>query len=148
MTATVGSDLWTDPDHSPSAVAALAATRATTFIRAQVMALRRALAWAGDRIAVDIVITAHDLSHERWVRVVNHVRTHLGEDAGLQVSAVYQWVGHTAQSLENGAIDLLDADLATRAREVASSHLDAVAEQAVEALWRIAAEFDASPDGV
>ena len=141
MTATVDApDLWTDPTASGEAVAALAATRATTFMRAQAGWVQRGLDSGDDRIVVDLVIATHDQSHDRWVRVFNHVSTHLGEEAGQEVAAVYRCVGRTVGSLEQRAFGLLDTDIATKARHVLAENLAGTTERAIENLWRIAAE--------
>ena len=141
MTATAGAtDLWTEPGASAQAVAGLAATRATTFMRAQASWLQRGLSCGDDRFVVDMVIATHDRSHDRWVRVFNHVTTHLGDEAGQHVAAVYRCIGRTVGSLEQRAFGLLETDIATKARHVLAEGLDETTEQAIDAIWRIAAE--------
>ncbi len=118
---------------------ALAATRATTFLRAQAQWLERGLRHADDRVAVDIVIGAHDRSHDRWVGIIRLVAAALGDDAADAVSSVYAYVGRIVGSLECGATDLLDDDVAAQVRGYLATRLVEVTEAAVETLWVAAA---------
>lgn len=119
--------------------ALLAATRATTFLRAQAQWLGRGLRHAGDRVAVDIVIGAHDRSHDRWVGIIRLVDAALGNAAANEIATVYAYVGRVAGSLERGATDLLDAAVAEQVRTYLEQRLDEVTESAVEVLWAEAA---------
>ena len=133
-------ELWTVPDQGTHAAAALAATRATTFMRAQALWLRRGLECAGDPVALEIVMAAHDRSHDRWVRVISHVSDHLGAEAAQAVSSVYGTFGRTAGCLERDALDLVHADVAVRVRAVLARRLDDMTEQVIKLLWRLAEE--------
>jgi hypothetical protein len=131
-------ELWTVPDDGEHTAAALAATRATTFMRAQALWLRRGLECAGDPIALEIVMAAHDRSHDRWVRVISHVGEHLGGDAATAVSGVYATFGRTAGCLERDALDLVHPDVAFRVRAVLARRLEEMTEQVIKLLWRLA----------
>lgn len=120
--------------------AAIAATRATTFLRGQAQWLERGLHSGHDRIAVDVVMGAHDRSHDRWVATIRHVAGTLGDDAANAVAAVYAYVGRIAGSLERGAMDLLDETVATQVRQYLAERLTEVTEGAVETIWQAAAE--------
>jgi hypothetical protein len=134
-------DIWTVPEQDGThAAAALAATRATTFMRAQALWLRRGLECAGDPLALEVVMAAHDRSHDRWVRVISHVGDHLGEEAAQAVSAVYGTFGKTAGCLERDALDLVHADVAERVRAVLARRLEDMTEQVIKLLWRLADE--------
>ena len=132
-------EIWTVPDQDGThAAAALAATRATTFMRAQSLWLRRGLESAGDPMALEVVMAAHDRSHDRWVRVISHVSDHLGEEAAQAVSTVYGTFGKTAGCLERDALDLVHADVAARVRAVLARRLEEMTEQVIKLLWRLA----------
>ena len=120
--------------------AAIAATRATTFLRGQAQWLERGLNSGNDAIAVGIVMGAHDRSHERWVATIRHVAAVLGDDAANAVAAVYAYVGRVAGSLERGAMNVLDESIATQVRQYLADRLTDVTEGAVEAIWQAAAE--------
>lgn len=119
---------------------ALAATRATTFLRAQAQWLQRGLLNGQDRVAVDIVLGAHDRSHDRWVATIRLVDAALGDDAANQIAAVYAYMGRIAGSLDHGAADLLDCKLAVQVREFLAERLVDVTEAAVDHLWAAAAQ--------
>jgi hypothetical protein len=121
-------------------LAALAASRATTFLRAQAQWLERGLVRADDPIAVDLVIGAHDRSHDRWVATIQIVSAALGEDAADDVAAVYTFVGRIAGSLERGAMDLLEPEVAAQVREYLAERLEDLTETTVDMLWQAAAE--------
>ena len=131
---------WTPPQREFAADAAIAATRATTFLRAQAQWLRRGLDNASDRVLVGVVMAAHDRSHDRWVGVIGHVERALGDEAALEVAAVYSYLGRVAGSLDGGALEMLSPDVAASARTMLSQRLTELAEHAVETLWRVAAE--------
>ena len=131
---------WTPPQHDFSADAAIAATRATTFVRAQTQWLIRGLTNASDPVLVDVVMTAHDRSHERWVGIIGHVERALGDEAADEVASVYTYLGRVAGSLDRGAIDMLEPATAAVARTLLSERLTELSEHAVEVLWRVAAE--------
>ena len=120
--------------------AAIAATRATTFLRGQAQWLERGLRSGNDRIAVGIVMGAHDRSHDRWVATIRHVAGTLGDDAANAVAAVYAYVGRIAGSLERGSMDLLDESVASQVRQHLAERLADVTEGAVETIWQAAAE--------
>ena len=121
-------------------MSALAATRATTFMRAQAQWLERGLLRGDDPIAVDVVIGAHDRSHDRWVATIQIVAATLGEDAADDVAAVYTFVGRIAGSLERGAMDLLEPAVAAQVREYLAERLEELTESTVDVLWQAAAE--------
>ena len=134
-------EIWAVPEQEGThAAAALAATRATTFMRAQALWLRRGLECAGDPLALEIVMAAHDRSHDRWLRVISHVSQHLGEEAAAAVSGVYGTFGRTAGCLERDALDLVHADVAARVRAVLARRLEDMTEQVIQVLWRLADE--------
>ena len=118
---------------------ALAATRATTFLRAQTQWLQRGLASSGDRVAVDIVLGAHDRSHDRWVATIRIVAAVLGDDAANAIATVYSYIGRIAGSLDVGAVEMIDSNLAVQVRQFLADKLDEVTEAAVETLWAAAA---------
>lgn len=120
--------------------AAMAATRATTFLRGQAQWLERGLRCGNDRIAVGIVMGAHDRSHDRWVATIRHVGGVLGDDAANALASVYAYVGRVAGSLERGAMELLDDAVAEQVREHIAERLTDVTEAAVETIWQAAAE--------
>ena len=122
------------------AAPAIAATRATTFLRAQSQWLQRGLAHGDDAVAVGIVLNAHDRSHDRWVNLIDVVTRTLGAEAALQVAALYTYIGKVAGSLERDSLGLLSAEVATSARQLLAQRLTDLTEVAVEALWRGAAE--------
>lgn len=130
---------WTPTAGEQATTAALVATRATTFMRAQVMWLRRGLDHASDPIALGIVLDAHDRSHDRWVEQIRAVEEALGEEAAKQVGTAYAYVGRVAASLERGTMDLLDPDIACSARQLLGDRLSDITEWAVEAVWQAAA---------
>lgn len=130
----------TSAPTSEMTAVALAATRATTFLRGQAQWLQRGLTHSGDRVAVDIVLSAHDRSHDRWVNLVRLVEDCLGEEAAAQVSTLYSYVGRVAGSLDNGAMESLCPDVAAQVRQLTSDRLGELTELAVEALWAAAAQ--------
>jgi hypothetical protein len=130
---------WTPANSERASSAAIVATRATTFLRAQAQWLRRGLEHADDSVALGIVLAAHDRSHERWVAHVNSVEEALGERASQAVSATYSYLGRVAGSLESGTMGLLDPDIAAQARHQLSARMTDITEQAVEAVWKAAA---------
>ena len=132
---------WAPANGQAASNAAIVATRATTFLRAQAQWLRRGLEHADDSVALGIVLAAHDRSHERWVGHVNTVEQTLGERAAQAVGATYSYLGRVAASLESGTMSLLDPDIATTARHLLIDRLGDVTEQAVESLWKAAAEI-------
>jgi hypothetical protein len=119
--------------------AAIVATRATTFLRAQAQWLRRGLEHADDAVALGIVLAAHDRSHERWVAHVRAIDDALGATAAQAVSVVYSHLGRVAGSLESGTWRQLAADVGEQARQVVAERLTELTEQTVDALWREAA---------
>lgn len=131
---------WAPPQREFAADAAIAATRATTFLRAQAQWLRRGLDNAGDRVIVGVVMSAHDRSHDRWVGVIGHVEGALGEECAREVGAVYGYLGRVAGSLDRGALEMLNPEVACVARTMLSHRLTEITEHAVETLWRVAAE--------
>jgi hypothetical protein len=130
---------WAPANSERASCAAIVATRATTFLRAQAQWLRRGLDRAGDEVALRIVLTAHDRSHERWVAHINAVEHELGESAAAAVSATYAFLGRLAGSLEAGTMGLVEPDVAAQARHVLADRLTDITEQAVERLWKAAA---------
>ena len=129
----------TPPTTERASTAAIVATRATTFMRAQAQWLRRGLEHAGDTVALGIVLAAHDRSHERWVAHIHAVEQDLGEGAAAAVSATYAYLGRVAGSLESGSMSLLEPEVATQARQQLAARLTDITEQAVEGLWKAAA---------
>lgn len=119
--------------------AALAASRATTFLRAQTQWLRRGLASSSDRIAVDVVLGAHDRSHERWMTIVHQVCEVLGEDAAAEVSGLYAAMGRVAGALEHRATEQLCPQVAREVRDLLGQRLADRTEGVVERLWQAAA---------
>lgn len=119
--------------------AALAASRATTFVRAQVQWLVRGLNHGGDRIAVGIVLAAHDRSHDRWVATIRQVDDAMGPATAEHISAVYAYVGRVAGSLDKGTMELLPPAVCAQARLVLAERLTDICEQVVESLWQAAA---------
>lgn len=119
---------------------AIAATRATTFLRAQSQWLQRGLVHGDDSVAVSIVLSAHDRSHDRWVNLIDLVTRTLGEDAAQQVATLYAYFGRVAGSLERESMNLLSPDVAASARKLLAHRLSDLTEAAVESLWRAAAE--------
>ena len=120
--------------------AAIAATRATTFLRAQAQWLQRGLTHADDAVAVGIVLGSHDRSHDRWVGVIDLVGRTLGTEVGQHVATLYAYFGRVAGSLERGTMDLLSPEVAASARQLLGHRLTDLTEHAVDALWRAAAE--------
>ena len=125
---------------SGAPAAAIAATRATKFLRGQAQWLERGLRCGNDRIAVGIVMGAHDRSHDRWVATIRHVAGVLGDDAANALASVYAYVGRVAGSLERGAMELLDESVAEQVRQHLAERLSDVTEAAVEIIWQAAAE--------
>ena len=130
---------WTPASSERAGCAAIVATRATTFLRAQAQWLRRGLEHAGDAVAVGIVLAAHDRSHERWVAHISAVEQELGESAAAAVSATYAFLGRLAGSLEAETMSLLDPEVSAQARHLLADRLTDITEQAVEGLWKAAA---------
>lgn len=118
---------------------ALTASRATTFLRAQTQWLQRGLNNSGDRVAVGIVLGAHDRSHDRWVNLIRIVGDRLGEDVATQVAALYGFFGRVAESLERGAMESLCPEVASQGRRFIADHLEELTEAAVESVWIAAA---------
>ena len=117
---------------------ALAATRATTFLRAQAQWLERGLHSGQDPIAVGIVLSAHDRSHDRWVATIRMVSAALGDDAANAIASVYSHMGRIAGSLDVGAMEMIDSNLAVQVRQFLADKLTEVTEGAVETLWAAA----------
>ena len=130
---------WAPVSNERTSQAAIVATRATTFLRAQAQWLRRGLEHADDPIALSIVLAAHDRSHERWIGHVNAVEQTLGETAAASVSQTYAYLGRLAESLETRTMHLLAPDVASQARHLLANRLTDLTEHAVEALWKAAA---------
>ncbi|HVM21163.1 MAG TPA: hypothetical protein VM307_14485 [Egibacteraceae bacterium] len=120
--------------------AALTARRATTFLRAQAQWLSRGVQQGDDRVAVAIVLSAHDRSHDRWVAMLGQVATVLGDDIADHLAAVYGHLGRVAEALAQGALELLAPSTAAMARQLVVERLTDVTELAVEALWGRAAQ--------
>lgn len=131
---------WAPCDGQRASSAAIVATRATTFMRAQAQWLRRGLEHADDAVALSIVLAAHDRSHERWVGQIGAVEHTLGDRAAQAVSTTYAYLGKLAASLEASTMSLLEPDVAMQARQLLAQRLTDVTESAVEALWQAAAE--------
>lgn len=117
---------------------ALAATRATTFLRAQAQWLERGLLNGQDPIVVGIVLGAHDRSHDRWVATIRVVAAVLGDDAANAIATVYSYMGRIAGSLDVGAMEMIDSNLAVQVRQFLADKLAEVTEAAVETLWAAA----------
>lgn len=130
---------WAPVNSERASTAAIVATRATTFIRAQAQWLRRGLEHADDTVSLGIVLDAHDRSHERWVAQVSAVELALGASAAQAVSQTYAFLGRIAGSLEAGTMSLLDPEVAIQARHLLAARLSDVTEQTVETLWKAAA---------
>ena len=128
------------PDSAAVAATAITATRATTFLRAQSQWLQRGLLHGDDSIAVDIVLGAHDRSHDRWVALIDLVSRSLDAEAAQQVATLYAYFGRVAGSLEGEAMNLLSPDVAAHARQLQAQRLADLTEVTVESLWRAAAE--------
>ena len=146
MSVTLASRAATEPSGSdtvtpeaPAPHAALAATRATTFLRAQAQWLERGLLHGQDRVAVDIVLGAHDRSHDRWVATIRLVAAELGNEAANAIATVYSYMGRIAGSLDVGAMEMIDSNLAVQVRQFLADKLGEVTESAVETLWAAAA---------
>ena len=118
--------------------AARTAGRATTFARAQSQWLARGLANSTDRVAVDIVLAAHDRSHERWVILIHQVDNDLGEDAANEVALLYAYLGRVAGSLAQGATEMLCPQVAADVRNLLAQRLADRTEGVVEHLWQAA----------
>lgn len=118
---------------------ALAATRATAFLRAQAQWLQRGLERGGDPVAVDIVLSAHDRSHDRWVGVIAGVYDGLGDEAAGEVVALYAHFGRVAGALERAATQLLSPSVAADVRRQLGARLGERTEDVVESLWSAAA---------
>lgn len=142
MTATMvhSTDAQASTTAAEVTAAAIAATRATTFLRAQAQWLKRGLTHADDAVAVGIVLGAHDRSHDRWVAVIDLVGRTLGAEAAQDVAVLYSYFGRVAGSLESATMDLLSPAVAASARQLLSQRLTDLTEHAVDALWRAAAE--------
>lgn len=131
------------PTPDPAAVpatAAITATRATMFLRAQSQWLQRGLLHGDDPIAVAFVLGAHDRSHDRWVNLIDLVSRSLDAEAAQQVASLYGYFGRVAGSLEGEGLRLLAPDVATAARQLQADRLAELTELAVESVWRAAAE--------
>lgn len=120
--------------------AARTAGRANTFVRAQSQWLARGLAHSADRVAVDIVLGAHDRSHERWVLLIHQVDNDLGGDAANEVALLYALLGRIAGSLAQGATELLCPEVAAEFRDLLAQRLADRTEGVVEHLWQAAAQ--------
>jgi hypothetical protein len=130
---------WAPANSERASSAAIVATRATTFLRAQAQWLRRGLQHADDAVALAIVLDAHDRSHERWVAQIGATEQALGADAAQSVATAYSHLGRVAGSLEGGRMRLLDPEVAEQARKLLAARLTDVIEQTVEQLWKAAA---------
>lgn len=128
------------PDPAAVTAAAITATRATTFLRAQSQWLQRGLLHGDDSVAVGIILSAHDRSHDRWVNLIDLVARTLDAEAAQQVASLYSYFGRIAGSLEGEGLRLLAPDVATAVRQLQARRLAEVTEVAVESLWRAAAE--------
>jgi hypothetical protein len=131
---------FTPPAALEASPATRAATRGTTFLRAQSQWLARGLARSADRVAVDIVLAAHDRSHERWVVLINQVDADLGEELSAEIALLYAYMGRIAGSLARGATELLCPHVAADVRELLAQRLADRTEAVVEQLWQAAAE--------
>lgn len=120
--------------------AAHTASRASTFVRAQSQWLARGLEHSADRVAVDIVLGAHDRSHERWVVLIHQVDNDLGEAAANEVALLYAYLGRIAGSLAQGATELLCPQVAREVRDLLAQRLADRTEGVVEHLWQAAAQ--------
>ena len=120
--------------------AARTAGRAITFVRAQSQWLTRGLAHSADRVAVDIVLGAHDRSHERWVVLIHQVDNDLGEEAANEVALLYTLLGRIAGSLAQGATEMLCPEVARDVRDLLAQRLADRTEGVVEHLWQAAAQ--------
>lgn len=120
--------------------AARTAGRANTFVRAQSQWLARGLANSADRVAVDIVLGAHDRSHERWVVLIHQVDNDLGPEAANEVALLYAFLGRIAGSLAQGATELLCPEIAADVRDLLAQRLADRTEGVVEHLWQAAAQ--------
>lgn len=120
--------------------AAVAATRVTTFLRAQAQWLCRGLSHSSDRVAVDIVLGAHDRSHDRWLGLIHHVSELLSDDVADEIAILYAYMGRIAGSLHNGATERLCPQVARSVRELLAERLNDRTEAVVERLWQAAAE--------
>lgn len=142
MTVTVANRpaALTDTAASDATAAAIVATRATTFLRAQSQWLQRGLLHGDDGVAVRIVLDAHDRSHDRWVGLIDLVSRSLGGDAAGDVASLYAYFGRVAGSLEGESMSLLSSEVAASARQLLSQRLADLTETSVEVLWRAAAE--------
>lgn len=121
--------------------AAVAATRTTTFLRGQAQWLQRGLLNSSDRVVVDLVLSAHDRSHERWVVLIGQIGDTLGEQAAADVASVYAYFGRVAGSLDAGTMETLCPNVAAQARHLLAERLTDLTETAVESVWRMAAEL-------
>lgn len=121
-------------------VAACTAGRAITFIRAQSQWLARGLSNSSDRVVVDLVLGAHDRSHERWVILIHQVDNDLGAGAANEIALLYGYLGRIAGSLAQGATELLCPQVATEVRELLAQRLADRTEGVVEHLWQAAAQ--------
>lgn len=120
--------------------AAIVATRATTFLRAQAQWLQRGLNHADDGFAVAIVLGSHDRSHDRWVALIDLVGRTLDTEVSQNLATLYAYFGRVAGSLERGTMNLLSPEVAGSARQLLAQRLTDLTEHAVDALWRAAAE--------
>jgi hypothetical protein len=125
---------------SGAPLAAITATRATTFLRAQAQWLLRGLDHGDDAVAVGVVLDAHDRSHDRWVGLIDVVTKSLGSPAAGDVASLYAYFGRVAGSLEGKGLELLSPDVAVSARQLMAQRLTDLTEAVVDALWRAAAE--------
>lgn len=119
--------------------AAMTATRATTFVRAQCQWLQRGLSHSCDPVAVAVVLGAHDRSHDRWVSVIQQVRETIGDEAALEMSLLYLSMGRIAESLSRRATELLCPNVAAEVRELLGQRLGDRTEAVVEHVWQAAA---------
>ena len=119
--------------------AAMTATRATTFLRAQCQWLQRGLAHSSDPVAVAVVLGAHDRSHERWVSVIQAVRETMGDEPADEMSLLYLSMGRIAESLSRRATELLCPNVAAEVRDLLGERLCDRTEAVVEHVWQAAA---------
>lgn len=139
MTMTLLSGADTGAATPDTSELAMVATRATTFLRAQAQWLERGLTNGHDPVAVGIVLDAHDRSHDRWVATIRMVAAALGDDAANAIATVYSSMGRIAGSLDVGATEMIDSNLAVQVRQFLADKLSEVTESAVETLWAAAA---------
>src|SRR5688572_24688026 len=87
---------WATSSHSPPVAPA-------AFVMTQASWLRRGLLHADDPVTVAVVIGSHNLSHERWLSLIAHVRATVSIEAAVQVMALYELHGRLVEGLEHHA---------------------------------------------